>query len=65
MGTRAGQGYGVRKPQRLKCPTCGKQGVTQWKAGPVGLFRYCQFCQASWGESGWSLTQKIENNVKG
>lgn len=53
MGVRAGQGYGVPKPKRLTCPECKKQGVTQWRATGAGLMRYCQFCQASWGEAGW------------
>ena len=53
MGVRAGQGYGVPKPKRLTCPDCKKHGVTQWRATGAGLVRYCQFCQASWGEAGW------------
>lgn len=58
MGVRAGQGFGARKPKRLKCPECGKLGVTQWKASPSGPSRYCQFCQASWGEAGWHQAKK-------
>lgn len=54
MGVRSGQGYGASKPKRKKCPACGKHGVTEWQAGPTGLSRYCQYCQAAWGEAGWA-----------
>lgn len=63
MGVRAGQGYGVPKPKRVKCPECKKQGVTQWRATGVGLMRYCQYCQASWGEAGWKLAQGIADHI--
>jgi hypothetical protein len=55
MGVRAGQGFGIKKPKRKLCPCCGKRGVSQWKATSSGLMRYCQYCQASWGEAGWEL----------
>ena len=57
MGVRAGQGYGVAKPKRLTCPSCGKKGVSQWKATPGGLARSCQFCQDAWGEAGWEVAR--------
>lgn len=53
MGVRAGQGFGAAKPKRLRCPSCGKRGVTQWRVTPSGCVRHCQFCHASWGEDGW------------
>lgn len=55
MGVRAGQGFGQNKPKRMPCPECSKRGVTGWAAGPTGISRYCQYCQASWGEAGWDL----------
>lgn len=55
MGVRAGQGYGSRKPKRAVCPECHKKGVTQFQAIPGGQVRYCQYCQASWGVSGWHV----------
>lgn len=66
MGVRAGQGYGVAKPKRLTCPSCGKKGVSQWKATPGGLVRSCQFCQAAWGEAGWEVARASmpASNVK-
>jgi Zn ribbon nucleic-acid-binding protein len=28
-----------------ECPQCGKRGVTQWKAVPGAVIRYCRYCQ--------------------
>lgn len=55
MGVRAGQGFGVPKSRRLRCPDCTRRGVTRWQATAAGLMRYCQLCQASWGFEGWRL----------
>lgn len=63
MGVRAGQGYGAKKPKRHLCPCCGKNGVTQWKATASGLMRYCQYCQASWGEAGWELALNQQSDT--
>ena len=59
MGVRKGQGYGVPKPKRRKCPEvdCGKKGVGEWKVSPHGIYRSCQYCGMSWGESSWSATK--------
>lgn len=63
MGVRAGQGFGQKKPSRALCPVCAKHGVTQWKATPDGLMRYCQYCQQSWGEAGWRLAVELEKRL--
>lgn len=63
MGVRRGQGYGVPKPKRLRCPECGKKGVTQWKATAFGLMRGCQYCQASWMPASWTLVYKPTNGT--
>lgn len=55
MGVRAGQGFGVPKSRRLRCPSCTGRGVTRWQATAAGLMRYCQLCQAGWGFEGWRL----------
>ncbi|VVG70920.1 hypothetical protein PAP18089_01892 [Pandoraea apista] len=58
MGIRAGQGYGVPKPKRLRCPGCGRKGVSQWKLAPAnGWFRECQYCGMSWGEASWKIAK--------
>jgi ribosomal protein L37AE/L43A len=57
MGVRAGQGYGVPKLKRLRCPDCGKKGVTQWKVTPFGLIRDCQYCGGSWTELSWKIAK--------
>lgn len=57
MGNRAGQGYGVPKPKRARCPDCGKKGVTQWKVTPYGEVRGCQFCGGSWTPASWSIAR--------
>lgn len=57
MGNRAGQGYGVPKPKRARCPECSKKGVTEWKVTPFGLVRHCQFCGQAWGEESWKLAK--------
>ena len=38
MGVRKGQGYGVPKPKRARCPECGKKGVKQWYVTAHGLY---------------------------
>ncbi len=58
MGIRKGQGYGVAKPKRARCPEvdCGKKGVTQWEALPTGvLARHCQYCGQSWTQAAWAI----------
>lgn len=50
MGVRAGQGFGSRRPKRGLCPQCGKRGMTQWRATPYGMLRWCQYCQHSEGQ---------------
>lgn len=57
MGIRKGQGYGVPKSKRARCPDCKKKGVSQWKLSPYGhgWYRECQYCGASWKEAGWAL----------
>ena len=57
MGVRAGQDYAESKPKRLLCPSCSKRGVTQWRPTDVGLMRYCQYCQATWGEAAWRFAR--------
>lgn len=61
MGVRRGQGYGIPKPKRMRCPEadCGKKGVSQWQPSPHGLSRSCQYCGMAWGEAGWNLAMKI------
>ena len=55
MGIRKGQGYGVPKPKRARCPECGKKGVKQWYVTAQGLYRDCQYCQHTWGELSWKI----------
>ena len=55
MGIRKGQGYGVPKPKRARCPECGKKGVKQWYVTAHGLYRDCQYCQHTWGELSWKI----------
>lgn len=59
MGVHAGRGFGVPKPKRLRCPDCGKKGVTQLKLAPNAVwFRDCQYCGASWTEASWAIAKK-------
>lgn len=58
MGVRAGQGFGLLKPKRMRCPECRRKGVTQWQASAAGLSRYCQYCRMAWGEAGWALARR-------
>ena len=55
MGVRAGQGFGSSKPKRMRCPQCKKKGVTSGKPIPSDILRYCQYCQASWGDAAWRV----------
>jgi hypothetical protein len=48
MGNRAGQGYGVQKPKRDRCPDCSKKGVTLPTLSLRGWFRQCQYCCSRW-----------------
>ena len=64
MGVRKGQGYGVPKPKRARCPECGKKGVKQWYVTAHGLYRDCQYCQHTWGELSWKIaTSTRDKNV--
>jgi len=62
MGTRAGQGFGHPKPKRLRCPDCGKKGVTQPKlcvgTVTVAWVRSCQYCGGSWTDLAWEIAKK-------
>lgn len=62
MGVRAGQGFGHPKPKRLRCPECGKKGVTQPKlcVGALSAIwvRGCQYCGASWTELEWAAAKQ-------
>ncbi|PKO57736.1 MAG: hypothetical protein CVU24_18415 [Betaproteobacteria bacterium HGW-Betaproteobacteria-18] len=62
MGVRRGQGYGVAKPKRARCPECGKKGVKQWYVTSRGIFRDCQYCQHTWGELSWAIA--IASRIK-
>lgn len=55
MGVRKGQGYGVPKPKRVRCPECEKKGVKQWYVTAHGIYRDCQYCQHTWGELSWAI----------